>query len=185
MKPGSPTSGIWYASAGPGTFLEVGSFRGGTALHICNAIDEFHANAKFHCVDPFETGGFEQLDAGDGAFRPTDFTHTSCGQVQKLLASKPNAQVIQGYFPAAVEALNLGNISFCHLDVDVYEATRSCLAYVAPRLAPRSLILLDDIGHIGIPGALKAANEFVAADPSFLMIPIFPCQALLLPKLLW
>lgn len=171
--------------AGTGTFLEVGSFRGGTALHICNAIDEFHADAKFYCVDPFEAGGFEQLDACDSAFKPTDFTYTSRDQVQKLLASKPNAEVIQGYFPAAVEALDLRNISFCHLDVDVYDATKNCLAYLAPRLSSRSLILLDDIGHVGIPGALKAANEFVTADPSFLFIPIFPSQALLIPKLLW
>jgi O-methyltransferase len=169
--------------AGPGIFLEVGSFRGGTALHICNAIG--HRGASFYCFDPFEEGGFENLSDQDTCFKPSDFTDTRYEAVVKLLSSRPNAKVIQGYFPAAAESLNLHDIAFCHLDVDVYEATKNSLDYLAPRLAARSLIVLDDINHRETPGVNTAVAEFRAGHPSFLFIPVFPVQAVLLPKSLW
>ena len=169
--------------AGPGIFLEVGSFRGGTALHICNAIE--HRGAPFYCFDPFEKGGFEKLGDQDTCFKPGDFTDTEYDAVVKLLSGKPNARVIQGYFPAAAENLNLSNIAFCHLDVNVYDATKNCLEYLAPRLASRGLIVLDDVGHRETSGVNKALTEFLASHTSFVPIPMFPVQVVLLPKSLW
>jgi len=169
--------------SGPGIFLEVGSYKGGTALHICNAIEL--RGASFYCFDPFEKGGFDKLSDYDTAFRPADFTDTRYEAVVRLLSSKPDARVIQGFFPAAAESLNLRDIAFCHLDVDVYEATKKSLEYLAPRLAARSLIVVDDVDHRETPGVNKAVAEFLASNPSFLFIPMFPTQAVLLPKSLW
>jgi predicted O-methyltransferase YrrM len=169
--------------SGPGIFLEVGSFQGGTALHICNAIE--HRDVRFYCFDPFEKGGFEKMTDLDKVFKASDFTTTRFESVVALLSSKPNAKVIQGFFPSAAEGLDLHDIAFCHLDVDVYDATKQSLEYLAPRLAPRGLIVVDDFDHIETPGVNKAVAEFLAAHPSFIMIPMFPVQAVLLPKSLW
>ena len=49
--------------------------------------------------------------------------------VVRLLSCKPNAKVIQGFFPAAADGLELHGIAFCHLDIDVYEATKNSLEY--------------------------------------------------------
>ena len=81
--------------AGRGLFLEVGSYRGGTALHICNAME--HAGSYFYSFDPFEAGGFENLTDCDRAFRPTDFTDTNFEAVTRLLSSKPFAKVVPRY----------------------------------------------------------------------------------------
>jgi O-methyltransferase len=172
---------------GSGIFLEVGSFRGGTALHICNAIDDSQqAGARFYSFDPFEKGGFESPRRDEIAFTTKHgFTNTDYATVAKLLSAKPNAMVVQGFFPQAAEPFDLQNIAFCHLDVDLYEATRECLNYMAPRLAPRSAILLDDLGDLGLPGVRDAVNHFLAQNPSFLLIEIFPLQGLLLPRHLW
>jgi O-methyltransferase len=169
--------------AGPGTFVEVGSYRGGTALHICNAMGS--RTNPFYCFDPFEKGGFENLGKLDSAFSPSDFTKTDYEKVVRLLSSKPNATAIQGFFPAAAEHLDLREIAFCHLDVDIYESTKKCLEYLAPRMAARSLIVLDDVDHGETPGVKKAMNEFIAEHARFLAIPMFPCQAVLLPKSFW
>lgn len=166
----------------PGVFLEVGCYRGGTALHICNAIDHGEARSRFYCFDPFETGGFEKINDCDQAFKPTDFMDTQFEAVTRLLSSKPFAKVVQGFFPAAAEGMKLRDIAFCHLDVDVYGATRDSLEYLAPRLASRSIIVVDDVGHRETPGVERAMTEFVAAHPSFLAIPMFPCQAVLVPR---
>lgn len=168
-----------------GLFLEVGSFRGGTALHICNAVDDRGGKARFLCFDPFESGGFEGLRDCDQAFKSTDFTNTRYDAVVELLAAKTYATAIQGFFPAAAEGLNLSQIAFCHLDVDIYEGTRQSLEYLAPRLAPRGLIVVDDFGHKECPGVRKAVTEFLAVHQEFQAIPMFPCQAVLLPKTLW
>jgi len=169
--------------AGPGVFVEVGSFQGGTALHICNAIA--HRAAPFYCFDPFEKGGFEKMHDEDKAFEPNDFMHTNFESVVELLSSQPNAKVVQGFFPAAAENLHLEEIAFCHLDVDIYEATRESLEYLAPRLAPRGLIVLDDFDHLSTPGVNRAVADFLVAHPTFVLIPMFPVQAVLVPKSFW
>jgi len=168
---------------GPGTFIEVGSYKGGTALHICNAIQ--HEEVAFYCFDPFENGGFENLGNYDAAFSASDFTDTQYKSVAALLSRKPFARVVQGFFPAAAGGMNLHDVTFCHLDVDTYSATKESLEYLVPRLASRCLIVLDDVGHRETPGVEKALMEFAAAHPSFLAIPMFPCQAILVPKTFW
>jgi Methyltransferase domain len=175
---------IWMLvqRAAPGLFFEVGSFKGGTARHICNAMPQ---DAPFYCFDPFEKGGFEGLGPDDSIFKPMDFTDTQYERVVLLLASKPNATVIQGFFPAAAEGLDLHDISFCHLDVDTYEATRNSLEFLAPRLAQKGIIVVDDYGHRETPGVVNAVADFLAAHPSFFVLPMFPCQAVILSKDLW
>lgn len=175
---------IWTLArlTGPGAFLEVGSYRGGGVLHICNAIAS--RNAPFYCFDPFESGGFEHMSECDTLCQKDDFLKTDHLAVKTLLSNKPNAQVIKGYFPAAAENLDIREIAFCHLDVDAYHATRTSLAYLADRLAPRSLIVLDDV-NCGYDGVDKALAEFLGCHPSFLLIPIFSSQAVLLSKSLW
>ncbi len=176
---------IWMLvkMAGPGVFLEVGSYRGGTALHICNAMEQ--AGSPFYCFDPFETGGFEKMNEWENTFKPTDFMDTLYESVVKLLSSQPFAKAVRGFFPKAAEDLNLRDIAFCHLDVDMYDATMRSLEFLTPRLAKRGLIVIDDFGHRETPGVSKAVSEFVAAHPAFLAIPMFPCQAVLLSKSLW
>lgn len=171
---------------GPGAFLEIGTFRGGTALHICNAIDFYGRNSNFYCFDPFELGGFSDILPIDKGIKATDFTGgVSRVDVERLLSSKHYAHITQGYFPAAAEGMDLGEIAYCHLDVDTYESTYQCLDYLAHRLAQRSLIVLDDVAHMGIYGVDQAIKDFVKTNPEFLFIPLFPCQAILLPKHLW
>ena len=175
---------LWYLAklVGEGVFLEAGSYRGGSALHICNAIED--RPISFYCFDQFERGGFEKITRRDGLFHTDDFRDTQYEAVVKLLSCKPNAKVIQGFFPEAAAGLELQRIAFCHLDIDVYEATRDSLEYLSGRLAPRSLIVLDDVNR-KVEGVDAAIAEFLVDHPSFLFIPIFPSQGVLLSKALW
>lgn len=50
-------------------------------------------------------------------------------------------------------------ISFLHIDVDIYEPTKSILKYLFPRLAKNGVIMLDDYGKF--PGETAAVNEFI------------------------
>lgn len=176
---------LWnYAQlVGPGAFLEVGSLRGGSALHLCHAIAAGPPR-PFHCFDPFESAGFAALTPDDELFRLDDFLDTSYARVRQLLAPFPFAHVHRGFFPAAAENLNLGPIALCHLDVDVFLATSESLAWLRTRLAPRSAILVDDVNR-RCRGVDRALAEFTAAFPEFLLLPLFPGQGLLLNRNLW
>jgi O-methyltransferase len=175
---------LWCVArqAGPGVYLEVGSYRGGGALHICNAVRE--KSPRFYSFDPFEDGGFESIRPEDETFNKDQFTETSYRDVVRLLSPHPNASVRKGFFPAAAKDLDLQPIAICHLDVDVYEATRDCLTFIAPRLGARSYIVLDDVNR-NVKGVDRAVQEFLAANPSFLLIPLFPSQGLLLSTKCW
>ncbi len=176
---------LWTTAqlVGPGIFVEVGSYKGGTALHICNAMR--NRDSAFYCFDPFEDGGFERMAECDAAFHPNDFRDTQYESVVRLLSSKPNARAVRGFFPAAAEGIDLHDIAFGHIDVDIYDSTKKCLEFLAPRLSPRGVLLVDDVGHREAPGVRIALDEFLACHPSFIAIPMFPCQALVMLGSLW
>jgi hypothetical protein len=85
---------------------------------------------------------------------------------------------------SAVRDADLSQIAFCLLDVDVYEATRESLVFLAPRMAPRSFIVLDDV-YRNVRGVTDAVDEFLRDNPSYLMLPLFPSQGVLLSTKLW
>ena len=57
-------------------------------------------------------------------------------------------------------------VRLVHLDADLYESTKDCLAYFAPRIPPGGVIVLDDYDAPNCPGVRLAAEEFLAADES-------------------
>lgn len=165
---------------GPGTMIEAGTFRGGGALHLANACRD----RPLYVFDTFE--GFGQLTPGlDDIFDPAWFRDTTREHVERLFRTAGReATIVQGVFPESATGLELGPVAFCHLDVDLYEATRDSLSFLAGRLAPRSLIVLDDFQR-SAHGVDLALAEFLEAHPSFSCFPMFPGQAILFSRTLW
>lgn len=163
--------------SGPGIMLEVGSWHGGGALHIANAVPD----REMYVFDPFsDQRSFESLDPElDASFHDNQFVDTSEAYVRRLFASAGRTgHIIAGFFPASAAGLDLRNIAFCHLDVDVYDATKKSLAFIAPRLAPRSYVLLDDYKR-DARGVDQAVEEFLGAHPDFRCVPLFPGQGVI------
>lgn len=166
--------------AGPGSMLEVGSWHGGGALHMANAAP----GREIYVFDPFsDSQSFDSLHPDlDRSFAIDQFTDSSEDYVRRLFASsKHDVRIVKGFFPASAAALDLHDIAVCHLDVDVYEATRQSLEFIAPRLAARSYVLLDDYRR-DARGVDLAVDEFLDEHPSFRCIPLFPGQGLLFSK---
>jgi O-methyltransferase len=173
---------LWNLSrmTGPGAVLEVGTFRGGGALHLSNASPD----RKLFVFDSFE--GFPKLTAGlDDIFGKNWFKDTTEDHVRQLFDPLGrDVTVVKGFFPASAAHLDLGRIAFCHLDVDIYESTKESLAFLVSRLAPRSLILVDDYQR-GAHGLDRAVADFLQAQPGFVCFPVFPGQAILFSLDLW
>jgi hypothetical protein len=158
-----------------GHILEVGSYKGGGALHLSNACPQ----RKTVVCDSFH--GFETLDPQlDTSFTADQFKDTSPQAVEALFRSrKREFAVIPGFFPQSCANIDLGPISFVHLDVDTYKSTREALQFLAGRMIARSLIVLDDYNRRA-HGVDEAVREFTTHDRSWLALPLFPGQGLLI-----
>lgn len=162
-----------------GAMIEVGVYKGGGSLHLSNCCRQ----RKIIVCDPFSPDSFEKLDAKlDAIFSKEMFADHSESNVRNLLKDRP-ATILPGFFPTSVKGVALPKISFVHLDVDVYSATKESLLYFfsSGLLLPRSLIVLDDYNRRA-DGVNRAVAEVQAGTNAFVTLPIFPGQAVLIPK---
>ena len=160
-----------------GNILEIGSYRGGGALHLSNACPK----RKIIACDSFR--GFEKLHPDlDKNFNEDMFKSTSRQAVEQLFSSRDrNYEVIDAFFPAACAGKTLAPVSFVHLDVDIYKATIESLNYLQQEkiLMKKSLIVLDDF-YRKAEGVNQAVEEFIAVNKDWIVFPLFPAQGLMI-----
>jgi len=74
-----------------------------------------------------------------------------------------NIYLVKGYIPDSFQDYfnkkPATQIALLHIDVDVYEATKSCLDYLYEKVVKGGIIVFDDYGQVD--GATKAINEFI------------------------
>ena len=161
-----------------GVILEIGSYKGGGAKHLCNA----NPQRKVFVFDPFDSQSFENLEPSlDKNFFQGQFSDTSYESVKNLLKDT-NSEIVRGYFPDSVGNFELPKISFVYLDVDTYNATLNSLLYLheSRLLMDKHILLLDDFNR-GCDGVNKAVEEFVKLTNCYFVMPMFPGQGVLLP----
>jgi hypothetical protein len=162
-----------------GAMAEIGAYKGGGALHLSNCCP----GREVIVCDSFSATCFEHLDPKlDQLFRKGAFADTSHQAVAQLLNGR-KATIIPGYFPESVSSVLLPRISFVHLDVDAYKATRESLHFILcmQQLCDKSLIVVDDYGREA-EGVTRAVQEIVDEVSGTLAFPIFPGQGLIIPK---
>ena len=160
-----------------GHIVEVGSYRGGGALHLSNSCPQ----RKVIVCDSFR--GFEHLDPDlDRNFAADQFKDTSQERVEKLFRDRGrDFQVIAGFFPRSCADISLGPVSFVHLDADTYKSTLESLEFLAGWLIERSLIVLDDYFRKA-EGVNRAVAQFTSENRSWVALPIFPSQGLMIHR---
>jgi hypothetical protein len=147
--------------AGPLRFLEVGTFRGGSAYFLARTAERYAAGrVELAAVDTFEGHSAEDLPTGEeGVHHPGTFAGTSVEEVREYLSPFPFVEVIQGRIQDVAPKLE-GELHLVHIDVDIYEPTRFALGMAAEQLAPRGIAIVDDYGFTTCPGARRALEEF-------------------------
>lgn len=136
----------------PGSFVEVGVYKGGTAWHLDRLAKRQHRACFLY--DTFS--GIPYASEHDhhrvGDFRDTDY--------QTVCRAMSIATVIQGIFPGS--AVPMGRVAFAHLDCDQYQAIIESCRYLEPLMVPGGVIWFDDSPVLA--GAEKAVRELYAAD---------------------
>ncbi len=160
-----------------GGMLEVGTYLGGGALHLSNCCPD----RKIIVCDPFDEENFEKINPHfDKLFHKGMFSSPGMERISLIFQDR-NAELIKGYFPDSIRSKELPKISFVHLDVDVYQATRDSLFFLLSQqfLCKKSLIVLDDYNRgTGVNQAVSEVLEVVKGTMAF---PMFPGQALIIP----
>jgi O-methyltransferase len=144
-----------------GDFIECGVYKGGTARMI-DAI--LAGSQKLSLYDTFT--GMPEVHPDKDLHKVGDFADTSVEAIRELI---PTAILHPGLIPDSFEDLPK-QISFAHIDVDIYQSVKDCCEWIYDRLTPSGFMIFDDYGSITTPGCREAVDEFFTGKPEVPLI---------------
>ena len=154
-----------------GDIAECGVFKGATLLPIGLYLRQKGITKRIIGLDSFE--GFDgtvaiDIELGGAADlekRPGGFNQTSFEYVTERIAAlwlQNRIKLVKGFFADTLPTLPEAKYSFVHLDCDIYNSYKQCLAYFYERMTPGGIILFDEYNDPPWPGCNKAVDEFLA-----------------------
>lgn len=158
----------------PGDIAECGVFQGGSLIPIaiwCRnhapertvyGFDSFQGFDQAIAVD-FDLGGADDRDKRIGGFAETSFEHVM--RKLEFFGLRHMVNLVPGYFRDTLPYAETRQFAFVHLDVDLYESYRDCLAFFYPRMVPGGIILFDEYNDPPWPGCNKAVDGFLSDKP--------------------
>jgi hypothetical protein len=157
---------------------EIGTFRGGSARFILDALKANGRHNPFFVFDTFE--GHAVVDQRvDGKHQPGCFSDTSYEEVAKYL-DEPNATIYKGNFLETSKNIeHIENFGMVHIDVDVHPVTHFCLEFFKDRTIPGSMLVIDDYGNRNCKGLKMAVDNFISVNEHFKLFYLLTGQALL------
>lgn len=141
----------------PGDAVEIGVYKGGTALLMANALKS--SAQQIHLFDTF--CGMPVAESGVDLHRAGDFSDTTAESVSNLLQDFNNIHLYPGLFPDSLPpGWDEHRFSLVHIDVDIFSSTLACCQFFYPRLSPGGVMIMDDYGFPSCPGVRKAVDEY-------------------------
>jgi O-methyltransferase len=145
----------------PGSFAEVGVFRGATSRVIHRLAPE----RKLYLFDTFEGFPAQDLDREDSRFR-----ETSLSLLERTLGDLNNVVIRKGYFPETAAGLEGETYAFVMLDLDLYKPMVAGMEFFYPRLAPGGYLFAHDYTSPESDRAVsRALDEYMADKPDRLI----------------
>lgn len=152
-----------------GDFIELGVFRGGSAILLASIIKQYHARRTLHLLDSWQ--GLPDLGDEDlgAVVKEGQFSQSSEDAVRARLDNMQLLEVCKtyrGWVEDTLPALE-GPFSFVHLDLDLYKPTSFALSWLLPRMIDDGEIIIDDYGNKNLrrfPGVEKAVTEVIAGS---------------------
>ena len=156
----------------PGAYIEIGTWRGGTAGIIGSQLKALNSDNLLYVADTFK--GVVKTSAADSAYTGGEHSDTSRSLVEELLFNKlslKNIQILEGIFPDDTQHLipAEAQFKFCHIDVDVYQSAIDIVDWIWPKLQVGGMIVFDDYGFHTCDGIARYVEEH-RADTNKLVI---------------
>lgn len=155
---------LWATMHLKGDIAEVGVFRGGTAVYLC----ENRGPRQVHLFDTFK--GIPSVSHKDPNYKVGDFASTE-EDVAKYIDKQKNDGIFlrKGVFPPT-DVVGLGGTlrmgqydfqrwSLVHLDVDTYDSTYNCLVHFDNWVVQGGIIVVHDYDCAS--GVMQAVHAFL------------------------
>jgi len=152
----------------PGDVVELGCYRGNTAVYFQKVLDALGSPKRLHLYDSFQ--GLPQQRPEDqeaAAFLKPGALSCTPADVARTFAARGARppEVHAGWFRDSLPRDLPATIAFAHLDGDMYDSMLVSLEHVYPRLSQGAVAVIDDYSWSGTPGVKKACDRFFATKP--------------------
>lgn len=141
-----------------GSTIEIGCNAGGAS----RLIGLLNGGRTHWVCDTFEglvDCGPLDTDLTNGAFSNR---LAKAADVAARLSDLPQVRVVAGVMPAAAPAqMSTDRFALAHVDVDTYRSMIDCFEFVAARISPRGIVILDDVLAGGTVGGQAAWKEIM------------------------
>jgi hypothetical protein len=137
-----------------GHVAECGVYKGGSARLLATIFP----NKKIFLFDSFD--GMHENDTLPNGHHKGDFSDTSLSQIQNYLDDKPNCVFFPGCLPESASSLTDEQFCFVHIDLDLYQSTKTAINLFWPRLVEGGFMVFDDYKWPHCPGVEKAISEY-------------------------
>jgi O-methyltransferase len=161
----------------PGDVVECGVSHGHSLAMIAALLRSTHQERclwGFDCWAGLPPPGSEDLEHGHGIARSGVFSGASIESVLTTLrwfgfsdeAIAKTIMLRQGLFRETLAQFPDRAIALLHIDVDLYQSYKECLAYLWTRVVPGGVVALDEYHDSDDwPGAKRAVDEFLSTVP--------------------
>ena len=142
-----------------GDVVECGVYKGGSARLLSTIFN----NKSILLFDSFE-GMLEDDQMDVGSHKKGNFNDIGLNEVKSYLADKNNCLFYKGWIPESTKHLTNEKFCFVHLDLDLYQSTKSSIEIFWPRLVSGGAMVFDDWEWHDCPGVKRSVIEYFGLD---------------------
>ncbi|PYP90915.1 MAG: macrocin O-methyltransferase [Candidatus Angelobacter sp. Gp1-AA117] len=146
----------------PGDTAECGVFAGASSYLICRFLQSKSQACTHFIFDSFE--GLSQPSVEDGLEWSKGLLSHSL-EATKANLPFSNISWQKGWIPDRFAQAADRRFAFVHIDVDLYQPTRDSIEFFYSRMNEGGILVCDDYGFSGCPGATLAVDEFLKDKP--------------------
>ncbi len=155
-----------------GDLAECGC-RHGKSTRFILAGAGIESDKTIHIFDSFEGLSAptenDRLPSGYTTWKSGALASSEDALINNLQMYEHMARIYKGWIPERFGEVAPRKFSMVHIDVDLYEPTLQSLEFFYERMTPRGVMISDDYGSLGCPGAKKAFDNFFADKPEALL----------------
>lgn len=146
-----------------GDILEVGTYKGGSALLLQRAIEHFEVPCSLIACDTFK--GLVKASPVHDVWKSGEMVYSDEAAVRAVL---PKALILAGIFPNDTgHYIADRTFRLVHIDVDIYQSAKDIWDWVWPRLVPGGVIMFDDCEIPDTPGITRLITELESTPGTF------------------
>ena len=140
-----------------GDVVEVGVYRAKKYLLFLKEAER--QNKIAHAIDSFR--GFSKPTKFDTFYKEGELDVGGADWLRKIVMSKKNARIHEGFIPKVLQRTGIYIISFIHIDVDIYLPTKQAIEWAWPLIAKGGIMICHDYLPGNKKNCSRAIDEFI------------------------